>query len=72
MDLSLDRILNDDNDDVNSCATSRKVAGLILDGVIGIFLLTQSLRTRYGPRVDSDSNRNVYQGYFLGVKAAGA
>jgi len=26
----------------------------------------------YGPGVDSDSNRNEYQEYFLGVKAASA
>jgi hypothetical protein len=26
----------------------------------------------YGPVVDSSSNRNEYQMYFLGVKAAGA
>jgi hypothetical protein len=26
----------------------------------------------YGPRVDSASNRNEYQEYFLGVSAAGA
>ena len=34
------------------------------------FTLT-SFRSHYGPRVDS-SNRNEYQEYFLGVKAAGA
>jgi hypothetical protein len=32
----------------------------------------KSLRSHYGPGVDSDSNRNEYQEYFLGVKAAGA
>jgi len=26
----------------------------------------------YGPGIDSASNRNEYQEYFLGVKAAGA
>jgi len=31
-----------------------------------------SFQSRYGPRVDSASNRNEYQDYFLGVKAAGA
>ena len=36
------------------------------------FLLTQSFRSHYGPGVDSASNRNEYQEYFLGVKAAGA
>jgi hypothetical protein len=28
--------------------------------------------SHYGPRVDSTSNRNEYQAYFLQVKAAGA
>jgi hypothetical protein len=42
------------------------VAGSIPDGVIWIF------RWHYGPGVDSTSNRNDYQVYFLGVKAAGA
>ena len=36
------------------------------------FSLTYSLRLHYGPGVDSASNRNEYQEYFLGVKAAGA
>jgi len=53
-------------------AASRKVAGSIPDGVIGFFSLTQSFRPHYGPGVDSASNRNEYQEYFLGVKAAGA
>jgi len=35
------------------------------------FLLTQSFRPHYGPGVDSASNRNEYQEYFLGVKAVG-
>ena len=35
------------------------------------FSLTQSFRSHYGPGVDSASNRNKYQEYFLGVKAAG-
>jgi len=34
--------------------------------------LTQSVRPHYGPEVDSASNRNEYQEYFLGVKAVGA
>ena len=53
------------------CATSRKVAGSISDGVIGIFHW-QSFRPHYGPGVDSPSNRNEYQEYLLEVKAAGA
>jgi len=36
------------------------------------FSLTLSFRLHYGPGVDSASNRNEYQEYFLGVKAAGA
>ena len=32
----------------------------------------KSFRSHYGPGVDSASNRNEYQEYFLGVKAAGA
>jgi len=34
--------------------------------------LTYSFRSRYGPGVDSASDRNEYHVYFLGVKAAGA
>ena len=49
-------------------ATSRKVAGSIPDGVIGIFQLTLSFRPHYGPGADSASNRNEYQEYFLGGK----
>jgi hypothetical protein len=47
------------------CATSRKVAGSIPDGVIGNF---HSFRPHYGPGIDSASNRNEYQEYFLGGK----
>jgi hypothetical protein len=36
-----------------------------------IFSLTLSFRPHYDPGVDSASNRNEYQEYFLGVKAAG-
>jgi hypothetical protein len=36
------------------------------------FPLTYCFRSHYGLRFDSASNRNEYQGYFLGVKAAGA
>jgi len=53
------------------CATNRKVAGSIPAGVIGFFIDIKSLRSHYGPGVDSPSNRNEYQEYFLGVKAAG-
>jgi hypothetical protein len=53
------------------CATNRKVAGSIHDGVVGIFHLhnpsgrTMALALALG-------NRNKYQEYFLRVKAAGA
>jgi hypothetical protein len=36
------------------------------------FSLTYFFRPHYGPWVDSASNRNEYQEYFLEVKAAGA
>ena len=36
------------------------------------FVDIKSFRSHYGPEVDSASNRNEYQEYFLGVKAAGA
>jgi hypothetical protein len=49
------------------CATSRKVAGSIADGVIGIFY-SPNPSGRTGPGVDSASNRNEYQEYFLGGK----
>ena len=54
------------------CATNRKVAGSIPDGVSGFFIDIKSLRSHYGPGVDSASNRNEYHEYFLGVKAASA
>ena len=36
------------------------------------FFIDISFRPHCGPGVDSASNRNEYQEYFLGVKAAGA
>ena len=45
--------------------TSRKVAGSISNGVIGIF---HWHLPHCGPGVDSASNRNEYQEYFLGGK----
>ena len=51
-------------------ATNRKVAGSIPGGVIGFFIEIKNFRSHYGPGVDSASNRNEYQEYFLGVKAA--
>ena len=54
------------------CATNRKFAGSIPASVIGFLTDIKSFRSHYGPGVDSASNRNEYQEYFLGVKAAGA
>jgi len=54
------------------CATNRKVTGSIPAGVTGFFIDIKSFRSHYGPGVDSASNRNDYQDYFMGVKAAGA
>ena len=48
------------------CATNRKLAGSIPAGVNGIIIDIKSFRSHYGPRVDSASNRNEYQEYFLG------
>jgi len=53
-------------------ATNRKDAGSIPASVIGIFADIISFWSHHGPGVDSASNRNEYQEYFLGVKAAGA
>ena len=36
------------------------------------FSLTQSFQSNYGPGFDSACNRNEYQEYFLGTKAASA
>ena len=54
------------------CATNRKVVGLIPAGVSEFFIYIKSFRSHYGPGVESASNRNEYEEYFLGVKAAGA
>ena len=54
------------------CATNRKVAGSIPADVSGLFIDIKSFRSHYDPGVDSASNINEYQEYFLGVKAAGA
>jgi hypothetical protein len=54
------------------CATNRKVAGSIPAVFSGFFIDIISFRSHYGSGVDSASNRNEYQVYFLGVKAAGA
>jgi hypothetical protein len=56
------------------CATSRKVAGSIPDGVTGIFHW-QSFWPHHDLGVDSASHRTEYQEYLVGggrVKATGA
>ena len=57
---------------LRSCATNRKVTGLIAAGVSGYFIDIKSFWSHYGPGVDSASNRNEYQEYFLEVNEAGA
>jgi len=49
-------------------ATNRKVADSIPAGVSGFFIDIKYFRSHYGPGVDSASNRNEYQEYFLGGK----
>jgi len=50
------------------CATNRKFAGSIPAGVSELFIDIKSFRSHYGPGVDSASNRNEYQEYFLGKR----
>ena len=54
------------------CATNRKVTGSIPGGVNGIFHWHNPSDRTMALGVDPASNRNEYQEYFLGVKAAGA
>ena len=42
-----------------------KVRGSILDRVFETFLLTKSFRAYYGPEVDSASDKNEHQGFYL-------
>ena len=53
---------------LKNCTTSRKVAGSIHRWCHWNFSLTYSFRPHDGPGVDSASNRNEYQEYFLGGK----
>jgi len=50
------------------CAANRKVAGSIPAGVSGFFIDIISFLSHYGPGVDSASNRNKYQEYFVRSK----
>ena len=47
------------------CATNRKLTGSIPAGVSGFFIDIKSFRLHYGPGVDSASNRNNYQEFYL-------
>ena len=49
-----------------------EVACSIPVGVIGYFIDIKSFPSHYDPGVDSASNRDEYQEYFLRVKTAGA
>jgi hypothetical protein len=49
-------------------ATNRKVAGSISDGVNGIFHWQNPVGRTMALGIDSASNRNEYQEYFLGDK----
>ena len=51
------------------CVTNQKVAGLIPNGVTGIFHWRNPSDRTMGPGVGSASNRYEYQEYLLGVKA---
>jgi hypothetical protein len=53
---------------VEALPTSRKVAGSLPDGVIGIFYCHIPSGRTTAPGVDSVSNRNEYQEYYLGGK----
>jgi len=50
------------------CATNQEVAGSIPAAVAGLFIGIKSLRSHYGPGVDSASYRNEYQVHFQGGK----
>ena len=52
-------------------SSGRKDVCSIPDGVTAIFI-NIIFQPHCGPEVDSASNRNEYQEYSLGVKAAGA
>jgi len=52
------------------CGTNRKVAFSIHAIVSGYFIDINSFQSHYGPGVDTGSNSNEYQEYFLGLKAA--
>ena len=54
------------------CATNRKVVDSIPAGVSEFFIDIKSFWSLYGTGVDSASNRNEYQQYFVGVKTVGA
>ena len=56
------------------CAVLQIGRSLVRSQLVSLefFIGIKSFRSHYGPGVDSASNRNEYQEYFMGVKAAGA
>jgi len=63
-DVHIDRVKNQKL--LLHLATSRKVAGSIPEGLIGIFYSHNPSGRTMAPEVDSACNRNEYQEYFLG------
>ena len=57
---------------LSCCSTNRKIAGSIIAGVSEFFIDIKSFRSHYDPGVESASDRNEYQEYFVGVKVADA
>ena len=50
---------------------SRRIQYEVQMASLEFLIHIKSFRSHYGPGVDSAYNRNKYQEYFLGVKAAG-
>jgi len=57
---------------LRDCATIRKVASWIPDGIIGIFHRMNLSGRTMSLELTQPLNRNEYQAFLLGVKAAGA
>jgi len=59
---------------IGSLSTAVAASGLPLErgGSSAVGRVRAGRPDHYGPGVDSASNRNEYQEYFLGLKAAGA
>jgi len=57
---------------INNIYTYIYIYGSIPGGVSGFYIDIRSFRSHYDSGVESASNKNEYQEYFLVVKAAGA